>query len=100
MNLVNDILDISKIEAGKLELEQRVFHLPDVLRAAAEIVQVNAVHKNLSIELEISPELPEWVVGDQQRLRQVRHRMSVGGWWGVAEAGAAPTHCCRWVVGG
>ena len=44
--------------------------------------QVNAVHKNLSIELEISPELPEWVVGDQQRLRQVRHRMTVGGWWG------------------
>ena len=40
--------------------------------------QVNAVHKNLSIELEISPELPEWVVGDQQRLRQVRHRMIVG----------------------
>ena len=46
MNLVNDILDISKIEAGKLELEQRVFHLPDVLRAAVEIVQVDAAHKN------------------------------------------------------
>ena len=74
------------------------------------------MHKNLSIELEISPELPEWVVGDQQRLRQARHRMSIGGWWGwlrrvlrqrivvggwwVAEAGAAPPHDCRWEMGG
>ena len=58
------------------------------------------MHKNLSIELEISPELPEWVVGDQQRLRQVlRHRVTVGGWW-VGEAGAAPPCDCRWVVGG
>ena len=57
------------------------------------------MHKNLSIELEISPELPEWVVGDQQRLRQVRHRIVIRGWW-VAEAGAAPTHCYRWMVGG
>ena len=71
MNLVNDILDISKIEAGRLELEQKIFSLRDVLHAAVEIVKVNAVNKNLTIELELPPELPEYVVGDQQRLRQV-----------------------------
>ena len=56
MNLVNDILDISKIEAGKLELEQRVFHLPDVLRAAVEIVQATSPYLPLSPP--ISPYLP------------------------------------------
>ena len=71
MNLVNDILDISKIEAGKLELEQRVFNVHDVLHAAVEIVKVNALNKRVRIEIEIDVSLPVFVVGDQQRLRQV-----------------------------
>ena len=71
MNLVNDILDISKIEAGKLELEQRVLNLHEVLHAAVEIVRVNALSKRLRIEVDIDPSLPTYVVGDQQRLRQV-----------------------------
>jgi signal transduction histidine kinase len=71
MNLVNDILDISKIEAGKLELEQRVFSLREVLVAAVEIVKVNATNKNVRIEVSLPDGLPEFVVGDQQRLRQV-----------------------------
>ena len=70
MNLVNDILDISKIEAGKLELEQRVLNLHEVLHAAVEIVRVNALSKRLRIEVDIDPSLPTYVVGDQQRLRQ------------------------------
>ena len=71
MNLVNDILDISKIEAGRLELEQRVLNLHEVLHAAVEIVKVNAVNKRLRIDIDIDPSLPTFVVGDQQRLRQV-----------------------------
>ena len=70
MNLVNDILDISKIEAGKLELEQRVRNLHDVLHAAVEIVKVNAVNKNISIDVEFEDDLPGYVVGDRQQLRQ------------------------------
>jgi PAS domain S-box-containing protein len=71
MNLVNDILDISKIEAGKLELEQRVFNVHEVLHAAVEIVKVNALNKRVRIEIDIDDSLPVFVVGDQQRLRQV-----------------------------
>ena len=71
MNLVNDILDISKIEAGKLELEQRVLDLHEVLRAAVEIVKVNAMQKRIKIDIDIDSSVPRHVVGDQQRLRQV-----------------------------
>lgn len=74
MNLVNDILDISRIEAGKLELEPRVVKLRDVIVAAIEIVKVNAQNKQVLISSELAADLPEYVVCDQQRLRQVRSR--------------------------
>jgi len=71
LNLVNDILDVSKIEAGKLELETKPFHLTEVFRAAMGIVKPQATSKGLAMELAIAPDLPAYARGDQQRVRQV-----------------------------
>ena len=71
LNLVNDILDVSKIEAGKLELEMKPFSVTEVYRAAMGIVRPQAAAKGLIMELEIAPDLPLYARGDQQRIRQV-----------------------------
>ena len=71
LNLVNDILDVSKIEAGKLELEMKPFSVTEVYRAAMGIVRPQAAAKGLIMELKIAQDLPLYARGDQQRIRQV-----------------------------
>lgn len=71
LTLINDILDFSKIEAGKLELERIAFSLPELLRGLKEVFAVQAAARDLSFTLECSPHLPEQVLGDTTRLRQV-----------------------------
>ena len=71
MNLVNDILDVSKIEAGKLELETKLFNLHDVFSTAMGIVKPQATHKGLELKLEGLEDFPKYARGDQQRTRQV-----------------------------
>ena len=69
--LLNDILDFSKIEAGQLKLEQRVFDLGAVLENAVAVVAAEASHKGLELPVFVDPRLPQFVVGDSHRLRQV-----------------------------
>ncbi|MDP2226255.1 MAG: 7TM diverse intracellular signaling domain-containing protein [Moraxellaceae bacterium] len=71
LNLINDILDYSKINAGRLELEQAVFNLPDLFEECRNIFAVNATAKSLALELLPAADLPVWVRGDPARLRQV-----------------------------
>merc|ERR1740117_1125786 len=71
LNLVNDILDVSKIEAGKLELETKLFNLHDVFSTAMGIVKPQATHKGLELKLEGLEDFPKYARGDQQRTRQV-----------------------------
>jgi|TARA_B100000524_G_scaffold328536_1_gene213244 PAS domain S-box-containing protein len=71
LNLVNDILDVSKIEAGKVELEEKPFNILEVFKAAADIVQPQAKLKNLALKLEVQKGFPRYARGDQQRVRQV-----------------------------
>ena len=69
LSLINDILDLSKIEAGRLELESANFHLSAVLDNVASIVRESASRKGLS--LSIDPDaVPAWLRGDVTRLRQ------------------------------
>jgi PAS domain S-box-containing protein len=68
--LIDDILDLAKIEAGKLELRLAPAVLADFLRDIADMIRVRAQQKELSLVLEIPP-LPQPVNIDQQRLRQV-----------------------------
>ncbi|MGJ8645240.1 MAG: response regulator [Luteolibacter sp.] len=69
--LLNDILDFSKIEAGKLELEDYEFALRDSIGDTLQTLAVRAQEKNLEIAYHIPAEVPDRVVGDLSRLRQV-----------------------------
>ena len=71
MAIINDILDFSKIESRKLALEQRPFSVRDVLKDAAETLRVSASEKGLALELDVRDEVPDALVGDALRLRQV-----------------------------
>jgi len=71
LTLLNDILDLSKIEAGKMELYLSNFHLPHFLEGIAEIIRLSAEQKNIAFHYEVLSELPLYVEGDEKRLRQV-----------------------------
>jgi PAS domain S-box-containing protein len=71
LNLINDILDLSKVEASQLELEQTGFSLHDHLEKVMEMVAARAHEKGLALVCEIAPNVPNDLVGDPTRLRQV-----------------------------
>ncbi len=71
LHLINDILDLSKVEASQLELERTRFSLNDLLGKVTEMVAVRAHEKGLALVCEIAPEVPRDLVGDPTRLRQV-----------------------------
>ncbi len=71
LGLLNDILDLSKIEAGKLELETVSFDLIATMDRAIEPVAHRAAEKNLELICDVAPATPRFVTGDPHRLRQV-----------------------------
>ncbi|MBI3784598.1 MAG: response regulator, partial [Deltaproteobacteria bacterium] len=71
MSVINDILDFSKIEAGKLELDPIDFDLRNVLGDAMKVQALRAHQKGLEITWRALPDVPENLIGDPQRLRQV-----------------------------
>ena len=71
LNLINDILDLSKVEASQLELERTSFSLKDHLEKVTEMVAARADEKGLALVCEIAPDVPTNLVGDPTRLRQV-----------------------------
>src|SRR5271165_4809493 len=71
LHLINDILDLSKVESSQLELERTGFSLNDLLEKVTEMVAVRAHEKGLALVCEIAPKVPTDLVGDPTRLRQV-----------------------------
>ena len=71
LGIINDILDLSKIEAGKLELERKTFKLDDVLANVIGVVAGSAEAKGLDFLLHVHPGVPSSLVGDSLRLGQV-----------------------------
>ena len=71
LGILNDILDISKIEAGKMDLERREFRLRESLESAIKMFAVRAHEKGLDLVGDVAGDAPEVVFGDVARLRQV-----------------------------
>jgi len=71
LTIINDILDISKIEAGKLDIENIDFDLSNVVRQSMDVVKAQALHKGVRLSLAIEPAVPARVEGDPARIRQV-----------------------------
>lgn len=71
MTVLNDILDFSKIEANKMTLDPHPFDLRDLLGDALKLFGLRAHHKQIELAFRISPQVPDRVVGDAGRIRQV-----------------------------
>ncbi|MDA0753023.1 MAG: ATP-binding protein [Verrucomicrobia bacterium] len=71
MSLVNDLLDVSKMESGKLELDQDSFSLRKLIQDCSKLFQAELRRKSLSFETTFNTDLPLIVIGDKNRMRQV-----------------------------
>lgn len=71
LELISDILDLSRVEAGKLEFERIDFDLERLLGELYDLFNIRAASKGLSVRCEIDPRVPAQVVGDSLRLRQI-----------------------------
>ncbi|MBK1618975.1 hypothetical protein CKO42_11140 [Lamprobacter modestohalophilus] len=71
MHLIRDLLDFSKIESGRLELERTAFSVSALVDEARDLVELSAVNKGLELEIEQQGGDDCWVFGDEARLRQV-----------------------------
>jgi signal transduction histidine kinase/CheY-like chemotaxis protein len=69
--LVDDLLDVAKVEAGKLELDEAPFELAALAETVTELMATRAQAKGLEIASFIAPDLPERLIGDRNRLRQI-----------------------------
>jgi CheY-like chemotaxis protein/anti-sigma regulatory factor (Ser/Thr protein kinase) len=71
MKLLNDILDIAKIDSGRLQLSVEPFDLHDCLADCMSLMTASAVGKRLALNLDIAPDVPRCIIGDSLRLRQI-----------------------------
>lgn len=71
MTVINDILDFAKLEAGKFRLSPRAFNLRQTIYEVATMMQARALEQDIELIVRYAPDLPEGVVADDSRLRQV-----------------------------
>ncbi|OPY91056.1 MAG: Signal transduction histidine-protein kinase BarA [Syntrophus sp. PtaU1.Bin208] len=71
LNIINDILDLSKVEAGRLELENTNFDLSEVIERTIEELAIRAHKKKLELACHLLPDVPVKLIGDPVRLRQI-----------------------------
>jgi signal transduction histidine kinase/CheY-like chemotaxis protein len=71
LTIINDILDLSKVEAGKIDLEAVALSPGAVVAGALALVQSAALKKGIPLETSMAPDVPNWVNGDPSRLRQI-----------------------------
>jgi signal transduction histidine kinase/DNA-binding NarL/FixJ family response regulator len=71
LNLINEILDLSKIEAQKMEIIPADFRLTEFIRGITQMIRIRAAEKEIDFVLETSPDLPEFIRADEKRLGQI-----------------------------
>ncbi|SMO97093.1 response regulator [Gracilimonas mengyeensis] len=72
MNIINDILDLAKVEAGKMEVEEIPFDLKESIEELRKLIAFSAEHKErVAVKSSIDPGIPEEVLGDPMRIRQI-----------------------------
>jgi signal transduction histidine kinase/DNA-binding response OmpR family regulator len=71
LQVINDVLDFSKLEAGRIEIEKIRFDVHALLRDTAALMTAPAREKNLQLLVDIAPDVPRYTIGDPARLRQV-----------------------------
>ncbi len=71
LQILNDVLDLSKLEAGKLELEQADFNLPKLIDEMVALMRMQHAQQDVAITAAVDLRLPTWLCGDATRLRQV-----------------------------
>ena len=69
--IINDILDFSKIEVGKMDIIETPYSLSSVLNDVSNMISFRAKSKNLSFDLDVDEDIPEMLVGDEMRIRQI-----------------------------
>lgn len=91
LNLINDILDLSKVEAGHLELESIEFDLNDVVDRAVDILAMRANEKSLELACHVERDVPSRLIGDPTRLTQILINL-VGNALKFTEKGSVEVH--------
>ena len=71
LSLINDVLEMSKIEAGRMSFNENQFDLMQMVESIAEMLQLKASAKNLQLLLECDPKIPRYIITDEGKLRQV-----------------------------
>ena len=71
LGIINDVLDISKIESGKMHLVEKEYDTEDMLRAIVTMIKVRSDAKSLYFKLDIDTSLPKTLYGDEGKLRQI-----------------------------
>lgn len=71
LRIINDVLDLSKIESGYIEIVENPINIRDFLKKTAETYQIIAVKKNLQLKCFIDDEVPDFILGDADKLRQI-----------------------------
>jgi signal transduction histidine kinase len=71
LNVLNDVLDFSRLEAGRFELGAASFNLHDLVNSVAAVLQMRANEKGLTSSVDIGASCPRFVIGDAARIRQV-----------------------------
>lgn len=71
MDILNDVLDLAKIEAGEMSLHKRAFDLKAMFDEVTSVFASSATQKNVFLSTHVDPQVPQWIVGDRLRVRQV-----------------------------